>query len=152
MSKAIATIVALCLLCGWIEYGALACAASKPIQRQQVPAKLARSGRMIYRDGRCFLITLHRENAFPARLNLFQRVTCRFVPSAGAEKVWNNEASLYFQHPTLTDATFAFRAEGLGSGQILITIDDDELEPIFVDPITFDPCAAPMPVGPKPRP
>lgn len=112
--------------------------------------QLLRSPRMVYRDGRRFLITLWRATNFPALLGGFGKVECRFVTSNGTVALWSNDEACYMLNGSQQDATFGFKAQGHGSGQLVITIDDDVIGPIPIDETPYDPCAVPGPVGTKP--
>jgi hypothetical protein len=120
--------------------------------RQPVAAPgAAVSARMPFRGGRPFLVMLARTGGFPAQAGAFRSVQCRFVPTQGPTETWTFLASAYERLSDASHAVFAFSARGLTSGTVHITVDDDEVGPIQVDPVTADPCATPGPVETKPR-
>jgi hypothetical protein len=80
----------------------------------------------------------------------FQKVECVYSPASGPNVVWANDDTLYMRQYNGSHATFGFKAVGNGVGRISITIDDDVIGPIDVDPNSPDPCATPGPVLLKP--
>lgn len=110
---------------------------------------LSHSSRMVFRDGRRFQITLHRAAGFPIAASEFKAIRCVYTSDTGTQSVWHFDAASFLRHADPNHATFSFWARGLSRGGIHITVDDDEVGPISVEPTTADPCASSGPIGPK---